>query len=141
MSPTKLDRRTTAELEQFLRDELARLQGTLRAGVEENRTSEIPSLTDIAAHATETLHTEMRVALMGRRTQQVVQIQDALERLAAGQYGYCQECDEFIGTPRLRALPFAQRCRDCQGQAERRARREKVVAAREIPRELEAEAA
>ena len=43
VSPTKLDRRTIDELEQFLRDELARLQGTLRAVVEENRTSETPS--------------------------------------------------------------------------------------------------
>jgi DnaK suppressor protein len=80
----------------------------------------------------------MRVALMGRRTQQLVQIQDALERLSAGQYGHCQECDEFIGTARLRALPFAQRCRDCQALAERRARRESILIEREAPRELEA---
>ena len=139
MSPTKLDRRTIDELEQFLREELSRLQDTLRAVVEENRTSETPSLTDLSAHAADTLDTELRVALMGRRTQQVVQIQAALERLAAGEYGHCQECDEFIGTARLRALPFAQRCRDCQAHAERQARRrESLDAAREIPRELEA---
>ena len=117
MSPTKLDQRTVHQLEQFLRDELARLQGSLRAVVEENRMTENPTMTDMAAHASDTLHTEIQVALMGRRTQQVVQIQDALERLALGQYGMCQECDEFIGVPRLRALPFAQRCRDCQASA------------------------
>jgi DnaK suppressor protein len=140
VSPTKLDKRTTVELERFLRDELSRLQGTLRAVAEENRSSETSSLTDMVAHAADTLHTEMRVALMGRRTQQVVQIQDALDRLAAGQYGYCQECDEFIGTARLRALPFAQRCRDCQSHAERLARRDSLVArgARETAQELEA---
>jgi DnaK suppressor protein len=138
VSPTKLDRRTIRELEQFLRDELTRLRGSLRAVVEENRTAENPSLTDITAHASETLHTEIQVALVGRRTQQAIQIQDALERLSEGQYGLCQECDRFIGTPRLRALPFAQRCRDCQGHAERRARRESPATAREFPRELEA---
>ena len=138
MSPTKLDKRTTSELERFLRDELARLQGTLRAVVEENRTSETPTLTDMAAHAAETLHTELRVTLMGRRTQQVVQIQDALERLAAGQYGHCQDCEEFIGTARLRALPFAQRCRDCQSEAERKARRETVPSGRDGSQQLEA---
>jgi DnaK suppressor protein len=127
-----------SELQQFLQDELARLQGTLRAVVEENRTSETSSLTDMAAHAAETLHTEMRVALMGRRTEQVVQIQDALERLAANQYGYCQDCEGFIGAARLRALPFARRCRDCQDHAERLARRRSVTATSEIPRELEA---
>jgi RNA polymerase-binding transcription factor len=135
MSPTTLDRRTTKELEQFLRAELARLQGSLRAAVEENRTTESTSLTDMSVHAAETLHTEIQVTLVGRRTEQVVQIQDALARLADGHYGFCQECEGFIGVPRLRALPFAQRCRDCQGQAEWRARREAIIVARTPQRE------
>jgi DnaK suppressor protein len=140
VSPLKLDRRIIGELERFLRDELTRLQGSLRAVVTENRTAENTSLTDISVHAAETLNTEIRVTLMDHRTQQVGQIQDALARLAGGRYGFCEECDTFIGLPRLRALPFAQRCRDCQGQAERRASREAVLAAR-LPREIPLEAA
>jgi DnaK suppressor protein len=140
MSPTKLDRRIIGELERFLRDELDRIQGSLRAVVSESRTTETTSLTDMSVHAADTLHTEIQVTLMDRRTQQATQIQDALARLADGRYGFCQECDEFIGVPRLRALPFAQRCRDCQGQAERRARREAVLS-REAPRENTLEAA
>ena len=132
----KLDRRTMGELERFLREELVRLQGSLRTIAQENRTTEKPGLADISVHAAETLHTEIQVALVDRRTQQVVQIQDALQRLAEGRYGFCQECDEFVGVPRLRALPFAQRCRDYQGRAEQRARRESAVIARP-PRELE----
>jgi DnaK suppressor protein len=136
----KLDRRIIAELEQFLRDELTRIQGSLRAIVTESRTTESTSLTDMSVHAAETLHTEIQVALMDRRTQQGTQIQDALARLAEGRYGFCQDCEAFIGVPRLRALPFAQRCRDCQAQAERRARRDAVLA-REAPREIPLEAA
>jgi DnaK suppressor protein len=131
MSPTKLDQRIIADLERFLRDELARIQGSLRAVVTESRTTESTSLTDMSVHAAETLHTEIQVALMDRRTQQVTQIQDALARLSDGRYGFCLECEGFIGVPRLRALPFAQRCRDCQGQAERRARRDEALA---VPR-------
>jgi DnaK suppressor protein len=116
---------------------VTRLQTSLRAVISENRSTEGTNLTDISVHAAETLHTEIRVTLMDRRTQQLVQIQDALARLAGGQYGFCQECDEFIGLPRLRALPFAQRCRDCQGKAERQARRESVAAAWQRPPELE----
>ena len=140
MSPMKLDQRIIADLERFLRAELVRIQGSLRAVVTESRTTESTSLTDMSVHAAETLHTEIQVALMDRRTQQVTQIQDALARLSDGRYGFCQECEEFIGVPRLRALPFAQRCRDCQGQAERRARRDAVLA-REVPREIPLEAA
>jgi DnaK suppressor protein len=141
MSPTKLDRRIIGDLERFLESELARLQDSLRAVVSEARTTESTSLTDMSVHAAETLHTEIQVALMDRRTRQVVQIQDALVRLSEGRYGFCQECDGFIGVPRLRALPFAQRCRDCQGEAERRARRETLLAVREAPREIPVEAA
>jgi DnaK suppressor protein len=141
VSPAKLDRRIIDDLERMLRDELARLQGSLRAVVTESRNTENTNLTDMSVHAAETLHTEIQVTLMDRRTQQVVQIQDALARLAAGQYGFCQDCDEFIGVPRLRALPFAQRCRDCQGQAERHARREAATSTREFPREIPLEAA
>jgi DnaK suppressor protein len=137
VSPTRLDRRVIRELERFLQDELTRLQASLRAIITENRTADSTSLTDISVHAAETLHTEIRVTLMDRRTSQVVQIQDALARLSHGRYGFCQECDAFIGVPRLRALPFAQRCRDCQSEAERQARREPVVAARNRPPELE----
>ena len=140
MSPMKLDQRIIADLERFLRDELARIQGSLRAVVTESRTTESTSLTDMSVHAAETLHTEIQVALMDRRTQQVTQIQEALARLSDGRYGFCLECEEFIGVPRLRALPFAQRCRDCQGQAERRARRDAVLA-REAPSEISLEAA
>ena len=140
MSPIKLDQRIIADLERFLRAELVRIQGSLRAVVTESRTTESTSLTDMSVHAAETLHTEIQVALMDRRTQQATQIQDALIRLSDGRYGFCQECEEFIGVPRLRALPFAQRCRDCHGQAERRARRDAVLA-REAPREIPLEAA
>ena len=137
MSPTTLDRRTIKELEELLQAQLTKLQGSLRAVVEESRATEGTSLTDITAHAAETLHTELQATLLDRRTQEVVQTQGALERLYQGRYGFCQDCEEFIGIPRLRALPFAQRCRDCQGRAERRAQRDAALR-RDNPRELEA---
>jgi DnaK suppressor protein len=142
VSPRTLDPRTMGELEQFLRDELMRLQDSLRAIAQETRLTEKTALTDVTAHAAETLHSEIQVALVDRRTRQVAQIHDALQRLSAGRYGFCQECDAFVGVARLRALPFAQRCRDCQGHAERRARRETPAAlGREGPLDLETEAA
>jgi DnaK suppressor protein len=125
------------ELSQFLRAELVRLQGSLRSISQENRTAEKPGLADISAHAAATLHAEIQVTLVDRRTQQMLQIEGALQRLAEGQYGFCQECDQFVGLARLRALPFAQRCRECQGRAEQRAGRE-TMTVRGIPPELEA---
>lgn len=41
-------------------------------------------------------------------------INEALVRLEEGKYGYCFDCGEEIDPTRLRAVPFAVRCRGCQ---------------------------
>ena len=138
MNTRALDRRTIGELERFLREDLARLETSLRAMARENRTAEKTGLTDVSLHAADTLQTEMQVTLVDRRTRQVAQILGALERLSNGQYGLCQDCEGFVGVARLRALPFAQRCRECQSQVEHRARREALAPRPELPGELEA---
>jgi len=43
----------------------------------------------------------------------------ALERMDAGEYGLCQECDEPIEPARLDAVPWTNLCRRCQEQEER----------------------
>jgi DnaK suppressor protein len=43
----------------------------------------------------------------------------ALADMEAGRYGICAECEEPISPRRLRALPFATRCVECQARSER----------------------
>jgi RNA polymerase-binding transcription factor len=45
-------------------------------------------------------------------------IEGALGRLERGTYGRCSDCGVGIPATRLRAVPFAERCRDCQEQAD-----------------------
>jgi DnaK suppressor protein len=47
-------------------------------------------------------------------------IECALKRLQRGKYGVCSECGAEIAAVRLRAMPFAERCRDCQELADAR---------------------
>jgi RNA polymerase-binding transcription factor DksA len=42
----------------------------------------------------------------------------ALARLDEGSYGTCAECAGEIAGRRLRALPFAMRCQDCEDRRE-----------------------
>jgi DnaK suppressor protein len=49
-------------------------------------------------------------------------IDRALERLDNGHYGWCTRCHRRISAPRLRALPFAERCRECETEREDEAR-------------------
>ena len=61
---------------------------------------------------------EVDLALMQMKSETLKKIDQALLRLDEGSYGRCQECDAEIPPARLRALPFAALCRDCQEEAE-----------------------
>ena len=45
-------------------------------------------------------------------------VRAALDRIAAGTYGACLECDEEISPKRLRAMPWAGFCITCQERAD-----------------------
>ena len=57
-------------------------------------------------------------ALVQMQSQTMEKIEAALGRLDAGEYGMCRDCQQEIAGKRLRALPFATRCKDCQESAE-----------------------
>lgn len=61
---------------------------------------------------------EIGFALMQLRIEMLKQIDAALRRLDEGSYGDCFECGAEIAEARLRALPFAVRCRDCEQSRE-----------------------
>jgi DnaK suppressor protein len=44
-------------------------------------------------------------------------VEEALDRMDAGDYGVCLACDEPIAEKRLRALPWARYCVSCQDSA------------------------
>lgn len=46
-------------------------------------------------------------------------VEYVLKRLEAGEYGRCLECKEEISEGRLEAIPFAFRCRECEGKHEK----------------------
>ncbi len=64
--------------------------------------------------AARALTAEVESDAMDRRVRMVKQVDLALRRLAEGAYGFCADCGQEIGVERLRSLPFALRCRDCQ---------------------------
>lgn len=45
---------------------------------------------------------------------QLRMIEEALDRLDSGDYGYCQACEQAIPEKRLNAVPWARYCVTCQ---------------------------
>lgn len=72
---------------------------------------------------------EIEFALIQMKAETLNKIDTALRRLQEGTYGDCFECGDEIDTARLRALPFAVRCKDCE-EARETAERERMRAQR-----------
>lgn len=64
------------------------------------------------------LSTALNNASLGRETEALREIEEALHRLHAHSYGYCVDCGQPIALSRLRTYPTAKRCLHCQQQKE-----------------------
>lgn len=53
----------------------------------------------------------------------LAEVEHAIMRIGAGNYGFCEACGKPIAEARLDALPAARFCRDDQARAERAASR------------------
>lgn len=73
---------------------------------------------------------DIEFALIQMKAETLVRIDEALSRLDDGTYGRCLECGDEIAEARLRALPFALRCRDCEESHELVGQRERIAARR-----------
>lgn len=64
----------------------------------------------------------MRLSTVNREVTELLDIEAALRRIAAGVYGKCTDCGNAIGRDRLDAYPTAKRCLRCQTAHETRKR-------------------
>jgi DnaK suppressor protein len=72
---------------------------------------------DEGALATSSYASDLALMTMNRERRELDEVNAALRRLNAGEYGLCELCEGQIGQARLRALPWARLCIRC---AERR---------------------
>ena len=71
---------------------------------------------------------DIEFALIQMKSETLNKIDAALRRLEEGTYGDCFECGDEIAGARLRALPFAVRCKDCEEARETAEQRERLLA-------------
>ena len=73
---------------------------------------------------------DIEFALIQMKAETLNRIDTALHRLNEGTYGCCFDCGDEIAEARLRALPFAMRCKDCEEAHETSAQRERITTQR-----------
>ena len=62
---------------------------------------------------------ELNLLLQDREKQHLEAIEEALQRIETGEYGFCDECGDQIDKKRLMVMPLAQLCITCQQNEER----------------------
>ena len=124
-----------AELKQMLderrREIQAEVQGKMR-GVREEGTwgGKLNEVLDTVESAEADIQEEIEFSLVQMKSETLNKINDALVRLEQGTYGNCFDCGEEIAEKRLRALPFAVRCKECEEARETAEKRERQLNAR-----------
>ena len=73
---------------------------------------------------------DIEFALIQMKSETLNKINEALRRLEEHTYGNCFECGDEISEARLRALPFAVRCKDCEEERETAEQRERFLSQR-----------
>jgi len=119
-----------ADLKQILEDRrreiVSEVQGKIRDVRAEGNTLKVNDVLDAGESSEADIQEDIEFALIQMKAETLQRINEALARLEDGKYGYCFECGDEIAEQRLRALPFAVRCKDCEEAREVAQQRERL---------------
>jgi DnaK suppressor protein len=62
---------------------------------------------------------ELSLLMRDRNRDRLEAIEEAIQRMQTGDYGFCEECGDPIPKRRLIAMPLARMCVNCQQDQER----------------------
>jgi len=113
------------------REILSEVQEKIRDVRTESSTGKMNEVLDSGESSEADIQEDIEFALIQMKAETLSKINEALARLEEGAYGNCFECGEEIAERRLRALPFAVRCKDCEETREIAAKRERMLAQRQ----------
>jgi DnaK suppressor protein len=130
----EMDHARYEDLKQMLegrkRQILSEVQEKIRDVRSENTSGKLSHVLDSGESSEADIQEDIEFALIQMKAETLSKIDEALARLEEGAYGNCFECGSEISEPRLRALPFAVRCKDCEEARETAIRRERLMAQR-----------
>jgi DnaK suppressor protein len=123
------------DLKQMLDDRRREIQAEVQGKMRDVRADgvwggKLNEVLDAVESSEADIQDEIEFALIQMKSETLNKINDALGRLEQGTYGNCFECGEEIAEKRLRALPFAVRCKDCEEAREVAEKRERQLTAR-----------
>lgn len=99
-----------------LRADIGRELQKYRADRDGSTADNVPDSGELSAAD---LLAEVNLAEVDRDFSELLEVEGALRRIAAGTYGVCVDCGDAVEMRRLEKSPHAARCQPCQAAAER----------------------
>jgi DnaK suppressor protein len=131
---TKTSAKTSryTELKKMLEDRRRQLMSDVQGRIRDVRGegSKDREVLDQGESSEVDIQDDIEFALIQMKSETLNKINEALRRLDEGTYGNCFECGDEVAEARLRALPFAVRCKDCEEARESAEQRERMLAQR-----------
>ena len=126
------NRRRDRELKKMLQDRRRELMYEVQGRIRDARThiTKERQVLDQGESSEVDVQEDIEFALIQMKAETLNQIDVALRRLNERTYGICFECGNEIAERRLRALPFAVRCKDCEEARETAEQRERILSRR-----------
>jgi DnaK suppressor protein len=125
----KMNPERYAELRRILDERRREIMSAVQEKIRDVRTegtgTQVQGVLDAAESSGVDIQEDIEFALIQMKAETLNKIEEALTRLEDGTYGYCFECGQEISERRLRALPFAVRCKDCEEAREIAEQRER----------------
>ncbi len=109
------DRPQHATLEQLLSQQRTMLRNRKHV-LQDALPTPTSGVLDAEEHSKNAGEQSVGFSMLALTFQTVQEIETALRRLTAGEFGTCPDCRARISDARLRALPFASLCLACQQQ-------------------------
>jgi DnaK suppressor protein len=116
------------ELRQMLEDRRRELMTDVQGRIRDVRAEGDREVLDQGESSEVDIQEDIEFALIQMKSETLNKVNEALRRLEEDTYGNCFECGEEIAEPRLRALPFALRCKDCEEARETAELRARMMA-------------
>ena len=110
-----------AERERILK-ELQRIEASINAAAEDQNGSNQSYSNHLADLGTDYMEKEKNFYYATQEGHYLRSLDEALERIERGEYGFCLDCGELITTKRLDVVPSARFCITCKSENEKKER-------------------
>ncbi|WP_428053493.1 TraR/DksA family transcriptional regulator [Candidatus Avelusimicrobium facis] len=120
MKKNSKDALTAAEIKE-IKKHLEELKADAEKRLKDKKNMDMPEneVGDPIDVASQSLDKEILFELSGNSHNTIGQIEAALRKIEKGIYGRCELCRQPIPKKRIKALPFARYCVNCQHSSER----------------------